>query len=111
MGKPVTLSIITRDDVIRSGACASGVDAWLLRCRPVPTAMTVADALRRCRDDGERAYVISAANLDGDGYGDGHGDGHGDGDGDGDGHGDGYGYGYGYGYGDGDGDGFGHGDE
>jgi len=85
--------LITRDDVIRAGACRAGVDKWLVRLPQIPTALTATAALRLCRDDDERAYVKAAAGLvgRGDGYGCGDGDGYGRGDGDGYGYGDGYG--------------------
>ena len=87
--------LITRDDVIRAGACRAGVDKWLVRLPQIPTALTATAALRLCRYDDERAYVKAAAGLVGYGRGYGYDDGDGDG----------YGYGYGgyrYGYGDGD---------
>ena len=89
------LTVITVDDVIRAGACASGVACVVKRlglrmaaCVPVSQVLAVVN-------DDERIHVERAAFLCGYGYG--YGYGYGDGDGDG--------YGYGYGYGDGDGDG------
>ena len=82
---------ITPDDVIRAGACADGVYAWIKE-HGSPTAVDVRVALK-ASDINEQNYIERAANLDG--YGDGYG--YGDGDG--------YGDGYGYGYGNGDGNG------
>jgi hypothetical protein len=98
---------LTRDDVIRSGACIDGVDAFCKRHSILATAMPVETLVALARRDDEDDRVLRAANLDGYGNGDGYGDGNGDGNGDG--YGDGYGYGYGYGYGDGYGDGNGDG--
>ena len=103
------LTVITVDDVIRAGACASGVACVVKRlglrmaaCVPVSQVLAVVN-------DDERIHVERAAFLCGDGYGDGYGDGDGYGYGNGDGYGNGYGYGYGDGYGDGDGNGYGDG--
>jgi len=90
---------ITPDDVIRSGACAEGVYAWIKE-HGCPTAVDVRLALKVSNTD-ERRHIRRAANLDGNGNGYGYGDGYGNGYGDGD--------GYGNGYGDGDGDGYGNG--
>jgi hypothetical protein len=94
---------ITPDDVIRSGACADGVYAWIVK-HGSPTAVDVRGALK-VSAAGEKSYIRRAAGLDGNGYGDGDGNGYGYGYGDGDGYGDGYGYGNGYGNGDGNGNG------
>jgi hypothetical protein len=83
MGKRV----ITRDDVIRAGACASGVDDWILRQANPQTAMPPALALRACKTRGEREWVLLAAEIDGFGFGFGYGDGYGGDGGDGGGHG------------------------
>ena len=91
--------LITRDDLIKSGACAEGVDEVITRLWPVPAAMRVSDILRKLTKD-EDEYVIRAANLNG------NGNGNDDGDGDGSGN----GYGYGSGDGSGDGSGYGNGD-
>jgi hypothetical protein len=102
----MALGVLTRDDLIRAGACSEGVDVWICRNAPKQTAVTVAVAIER--SDGEsRDWILRAAELDG--YGDGYGDGDGDGSGSGSGYGSGYGYGYGYGYGDGYGYGYGYG--
>ena len=95
------LETLTRDDVVRAGACPEGVDAWLQRCRPIPTTLSVAKALLKCRDDKERDWVRRAARLDGFGDGDGYGYGGGGGGyGGGSGCYGGGGYGFGgYGYG------------
>ena len=81
--------VITADDVVRTGACASGVYDFLRRRKGkrLPAAMS-ATAVLRIVDEDKRGYVTAAADLDG------HGSGHGDGSGYG-------GYGYGYEYGDG----------
>ena len=84
--EPLTVTVITVDDVIRAGACESGVACVVKRlglrmaaCVPVSQVLAVVN-------DDERIHVERAAFLCG------------------------YGYGYGYGYGDGDGDGYGDGD-
>lgn len=103
---------LTRDDLIRVGACFEGVNDACAEFFPGETAVSVAAALRvaeRLRIANAKQYVLLAANavirggyVDG-GYG--YGDGcYGDDDGD-YGYGDGVGgYGDGYGYG---GDGYG----
>ena len=97
------LTVITADDVLRSGACASGVGSVMKRLgRRMAAAVPVSKVLAVINDD-ERIHVERAAFLRG--YGDGYG--YGDGDGDGDGYG--YGYGYGGGGGGGGGDGYGYG--
>ena len=111
--------IITADDVVRAGACHSGVAAVVRRHHGrIAAAMPVSAVTRLIKYD-QRLYVLKAAELDGDGdgsgygysyghgsgYGDGDGHGSGYGDGDGDGSGDGYGSGYGYVSGSGDGSG------
>lgn len=63
--------IVTADDLIRGGACRSGVMAsaspeW-------PAAFTVAVALKEARRRSETKTVLKALDLDG--YGDGSGDG------------------------------------
>ena len=88
------LIVITADDVIRAGACESGVYRVLNRLHPNIAASTEVEKLIDLLNDNEKQYVISSAMLNGNGYGDG-----------GYGYCDGYGDGYGYGYGDGDGDG------
>ncbi|MEP3072847.1 MAG: hypothetical protein ABJQ26_08665 [Maricaulis sp.] len=100
-------TIITADDVVRGGACASGVAEAVQRYAGQLAAAMPASAVLRLVDPGERRYVRAAAKLDG--YGDGSGSGYGDGSGSGSGSGYGYGYGSGYGYGDGYGDGSGYG--
>ncbi len=101
------LTFVTRDDLIRGGACAGGVDKVIADRGLVVTAMPIADVLRLVSGE-NKGIVLHAARLDG------HGHGYGDGDGRGDGRGDGYGYGYGHGhgydYGDGDGYSDGNGD-
>ena len=91
--EPLTVTVITVDDVIRAGACESGVACVVKRlglrmaaCVPVSQVLAVVN-------DDERIHVERAAFLCGDG----------------DGYGDGYGYGNGNGYGDGYGDGYGEG--
>ncbi len=105
------LTVITADDVLRSGACASGVGSVMKRLgRRMAAAVPVSKVLAVINDD-ERIHVERAAFLRGYGDGYGGGGGYGDGGGGGYGYGDGYGdggYG-GYGYGDGDGDGYGGG--
>ena len=99
----LTLNYITVDDVIRGGACADGVYAFLRRVPDIemfPACLPVGAAITLARDNAP--YVQRAANLDGDG--DSYGYGYGYGDGNGYGYGDGCGYGYGYGDGDGYGD-------
>ena len=98
------LTVITADDVLRSGACASGVGSVMKRLgRRMAAAVPVSKVLAVINDD-ERIHVERAAFLRGygDGYGGGGGDGYGYGYGGGGG-GDGYGYGYGDGYGGGGG--------
>ncbi len=86
------LTVITADDVLRSGACASGVGSVMKRLgRRMAAAVPVSKVLAVINDD-ERIHVERAAFLRG--YGDGDGDGYGYGYGGGDG----YGYGYGGGY-------------
>ena len=96
--------LLTRDDIIRAGACTDGVYAWTKG--DAYTALPARAILRLCHDD-ERGYVTNAAGMTG--YGDGNGDGYGYGNGDGDGYGNGDGYGYGYCNGNGYGDGYGNG--
>ena len=91
-------TIITRDDVIKAGACSDGVFDWCEENDINATALKVKTILK-IADEDEHVYIKRAANLSGDGNGYGYGDGDGDG----------YGYGNGYGYGDGDGDGYGYG--
>lgn len=98
------LKLITRDDVIRSGACEDGVFKWAEEFADNLTAMPVNVALRICGES-DKEYIRKAANLDGYGYGSGYGYGDGDGEGYGEGYGDGEGYGLGFG-----GDGLGYGD-
>ena len=112
--------LITADDVVRAGACRSGVEAAITRLSKKTTvaAAMPASVLLRLVTRSEKKYVSRAAELNGDGSGDGYGDGDGYGsgygsgygDGSGDGYGSGSGYGSGYGYGDGYGDGNGDGD-
>lgn len=97
MSAPDPDQIITADDLIRGGACYSGVmesanEKW-------PAAFTVRVALAEAKRRGQTDAVRRALNLDGYGYGDGYGDGNGNGYG----YGNGNGNGYGDGYGDGDG--------
>jgi hypothetical protein len=95
--------LITADDLIRTGACASGVLEWRRKHAPLATAIDVDAALAMCETTVERDAVRCADERCG------YGDGYGDGDGDGYGSGSGYGYGSGYGSGDGSGDGYGSG--
>ena len=103
---PPAPGLLTADDIIRAGACNSGVGK---RLRQVAETGTVAAAEPASRmltlvPKEERQYIldaVSAKTLPGDGATQSYG--YGDGDGDG------YGYGYGDGYGDGDGDGYGDG--
>jgi len=76
---------ITADDVIRSGACVSGVYQVLESMHPNVSASMNTEELLPLLNKNERGYVIKSAMMDGYGYG------YGDGDG--------YGYGYGYRYG------------
>lgn len=92
------LTEITADDVIRAGACVSGVYEVLERFHPKIAASIEVSYLLSLLKTGEKKYVIAAAMLDGDGDGDGYGYGYGYGDGNGN------GYGYGYGYGNGESD-------
>ena len=87
---------LTRDDVIRSGACAGGVLDWADKHAAGLTVIATAAALR-CAKGLDKGYIRVAAEMHG--YGDSYGDGDGDGDG----------YGYGYGYGNGNGNGYGNG--
>lgn len=70
--------LITRDDVIRGGACADGVYAWTAKHAPGVTAMPLAVALRKAVGE-HKDYITRAVQLNG--YGNGNGDGNGDGDG------------------------------
>ena len=85
------LTALTADDIIRAGACISGVGA---RLRKIADAGKIAAAepaarLTRLVPVGERKFVNQATsgaaqsngygNGDGNGYGDGNGDGNGDG--------------------------------
>lgn len=73
-------NIITADDVIKAGACESGVYEVLEReHKNVSAAMFVTSVLKILKEE-EISYAINAAGLDGYGYGSG-----------------GYGYGYGSG--------------
>ena len=105
--------LITRDDIVRGGACYTSVCDWAIKNADTLTAMPLRVALRIAGDNDSYIHIHRAfwPLLDGDGHGDGDGDGYGDGDGDGDGdgHGDGDGDGYGYGDGDRNGDGYGYG--
>ena len=100
--------VITRDDLIRAGACASGVAEWCERHAPLLTAIPVDVAIRLSTEE-EADKIRRALQLDGNGNGNGNGngDGNGDGYGYGNGDGDGYGNGNGYGYGNGNGCGYG----
>ena len=103
------LTVITADDVLRSGACASGVGSVMKRLgRRMAAAVPVSKVLAVINDD-ERIHVERAAFLRGYGGGYGDGDGYGYGGGGGDGYGYGGGDGGGGGYGDGDGYGYGGG--
>jgi len=75
---------ITRDDVVRSGACFDGVRDWCDKHNILDTAISVSGMPRN-------EYTERASRLSGYGYGSGYGDGYGDGSGSG------YGSGYGYG--------------
>ena len=110
--------LITRDDIIRGGACGDEVRAWAERHAPNKTAMPLQVALRMASES-ETSYIQRAVwpNIDGGGgggdYGDGGGYGYGDGGGGGGGdYGDGGGGGggdYGGDYGDGGGGDYGDG--
>ncbi len=102
--------IITADDVIRAGACASGVYDVIARIASHVAAAMPVDAVLKLVGASNHDYVVNAARLDcdGEGYGDGYGND--DGYGFGDGYGYGFGFGDGYGFGDGEGYGFGFGD-
>ena len=91
---------ITRDDLVRSGACLEGVEEVREDLFPKLTVVDVKKALAALDEDQED-YLIKAANMSGNcnGYGNGYGYGYGNG------YGNGYGYGHGYGDGYGDGDG------
>jgi hypothetical protein len=109
MGK-MAPSVITADDLIRTGSCANGVYSFLEENKSrIRAAMPVAEALKIAGVGSNQEYVLKAAELTGDGNSDG-GNGNGYGDGDGNGYGDG-GNGNGYGgYGDGGyGNGYGNG--
>lgn len=67
MGSRVML--LTRDDLIRSGACAEGVTDWCSRRDLDATALDV-DALLKLASQSERKWIESAAGLRGYGYGD-----------------------------------------
>ena len=101
--------LITADDVVRAGACRSGVEAAITRLSKKTTvaAAMPASVLLRLVTRSEKEYVSRAAELNGSGsgYGYGYGDGDGSGDGYGSGSGSGSGYGYGNAYGSGSGDG------
>jgi hypothetical protein len=103
------VKMLTRDDIIRGGACISGVDEWLRANAPLATALSLDDALALCSDDDSKSHVLRGANASGYVAGNGYGNGDSYGNGDGYGYGYGYGDGGGYGYGDGGGDGYGNG--
>ncbi len=117
---------LTVDDVVRSGACRSGVTEFHQLHFPTMTVVGVTEALEKAGSN-DKEYILTAAGMTslgslgygdvlgcalGDGYG--YGYGYGDGDGYGYGYGDGYGNSdgecYGCGYGDGYGDCYGNGD-
>ena len=85
--------ILTADDLIRTGACHSGVRDALYRIwksgERIPSAMALSSILPLLERD-EKRYARRAAqvNGDGEGYGSGYGDGSGVGYGDDDGEGD-----------------------
>jgi hypothetical protein len=70
---------VTRDDVIRDGACISGVDEWIAKRKTLLTV--ISDPIHERIEKAMRLIGYG----DGYGYGSGYGYGHG------------YGYGYGYG--------------
>ena len=82
--------MLTRDAVIRAGACAYGVYNWADAHYPGASAIPMSLAKRLA---GTNTYIARAVGTgsDGDGYGYGYGNG--------DGNGDGYGYGIGNGNG------------
>jgi len=67
---------ITRDDVVRSGACFDGVRDWCDKHNILDTAISVSGMPRN-------EYIERASRLSGSGDGSGSGYGYGDGDGDG----------------------------
>lgn len=91
---------LTRDDLVRAGACWDGVVAWAKSHAPAATVVDAVWASERANEADART-IREAAGLSGCGCGYGYGSGRG--------HGYGHGYGYGYGHGDGHGDGDGHG--
>ncbi len=106
--KPETLTFLSVDDVVRSGACREGVTLWRDDHFAGYSVVDVGTALS-CADDKDRVHIERAAGIVGDGVGDGDGDGNGYGNGYGYGNGNGYGYGYGDGNGNGNGNGYGNG--
>ena len=97
---------LTRDDVIRSGACTDGVFEWSSEHAANLTAISTKAALRLASSS-ERPYIEVAAGLRGYGYGYGSAYGYGYGSAYGSGSGDGSGFGYGFGFGSGSGYGYG----
>jgi hypoxanthine-guanine phosphoribosyltransferase len=86
--------VITFEDVVRSGACLSGV---IEACKETGLFYgSVSECVKLFGED-EKRRIMFAAGLDGYGYGNGYGYGYGDGNG----YGNGDGYGNGYGNGDG----------
>ena len=72
--------LITRDDVVRGGACADGVYAWCKLKGITETAIPVT-ALIALADDEAKPYIEKVCGISGDGDGYGYGDGDGDGSG------------------------------
>lgn len=64
------LSVLTRDDLIRAGACFEGVRDWIAQHCPAETALSVEQALSLVGSHRERrGLILRAAQLDGDGDG------------------------------------------
>ena len=66
---------ITRDDLIRVGACADGVSEWAEKFAKNLTAIPALRALELCEknDSGAYFFILKAADLTGYGDGDGYG--------------------------------------
>ena len=97
---PPMPAVVTRNDIVASGACAECVDKFIERFDIQETSMSP-EALKKLSRSND--YVMKAIGFSGSSNDSGYGFGYGYGSGYGSGYGFGSGYGYGYGYGDGDG--------
>ena len=69
------LDVLTTDDLIRVGACADGVAAFLAELKAPAAAMPLAELLPLADDYEASEWLIKASEADGFGDGDGFGNG------------------------------------